>query len=121
MALHASVRGVLLIRHTSASALLSQSSGMGSSPSDCCLKHSSNNIPPSVAKSYILQGPESGCMNPAVVIVTKKKVKICFSPARSDIQEIMKKLDKEKQDRKDKKERSQQSGSRSKGQKRQQV
>ncbi|XP_051497990.1 C-C motif chemokine 21 [Apus apus] len=105
-----------------AAPLIAWAQGIGSSPSDCCLKYSKRRIPDGVVKSYSLQGSESGCMNPAVVIITKKDKKICFPPKRSDIQAIMQKLDNRGQDKKDKKkEPLQLPRSRSKRQKRQQV
>uniref|UniRef100_A0A8C5TLE6 C-C motif chemokine n=1 Tax=Malurus cyaneus samueli TaxID=2593467 RepID=A0A8C5TLE6_9PASS len=73
--------------------VFSQAQGIGSSASDCCLKHSKKDIRVAVLKSYRLQGPESGCMLRAVVFITKRNKKICASPTDATVQKQMKFLD----------------------------
>ncbi|XP_075344429.1 C-C motif chemokine 21 [Mycteria americana] len=106
-----------------ATLLIAQAQGIGSSASDCCLKHSRKAIPSGWVKSYSLQGPESGCLLRAVVFTTKKNKKICASPTDSAVQKLMQNLDKKvKNDKKEKKKgHSPRPGGRPKRQKRQQV
>ncbi|XP_031952881.1 C-C motif chemokine 21a-like [Corvus kubaryi] len=77
-----------------ATLLITQAQGIGSSASDCCLKHSKKDIPTGVVASYRLQGPESGCFLRAVVFTTKKNKKICASPSSDAVQKLMRQLDK---------------------------
>ncbi|KAL2294129.1 hypothetical protein Nmel_007851, partial [Mimus melanotis] len=96
--------------------------GIGSSASDCCLKHSQRAIPSNVVTSYRLQGPESGCMLPAVVFTTKRKRKICASPDDSAVQKLMKHLDKKaKNDKNINNKQTQRPRSKPKKQRRQRV
>ncbi|XP_072716663.1 C-C motif chemokine 21-like [Ciconia boyciana] len=106
-----------------ATLLITQAQGIGSSASDCCLKHSQKAIPSVWVKSYSLQGPESGCLLHAVVFTTKRNKKICASPTDPAVQKLMQNLDKKvKNDKKDKKKgRSSRPGGRPKRQKQQQV
>ncbi|GAB0202931.1 C-C motif chemokine 21 [Grus americana] len=106
-----------------AALLIAPAQGIGSSASDCCLKHSRKAIPSNLVKSYSLQGPELGCLLRAVVFTTKKNKKICASPTDPAIQKLMQNLDKKvKNDKKDKKKgQSSRSGGRPKRQKRQRV
>ncbi|KAM6036248.1 C-C motif chemokine 21 [Theristicus caerulescens] len=106
-----------------ATLLIAQAQGIGSSATDCCLKHSQKAISGKWVKSYSLQGPESGCVLRAVVFTTKRNKKICASPTDPDIQKLMQKLDKKaKNDKKDKKKgHNPRTGGRPKRQKQQQV
>ncbi|XP_014807969.1 PREDICTED: C-C motif chemokine 21 [Calidris pugnax] len=106
-----------------ATILIVQTQGIGSSASDCCLKNSQAAIPRGLVKSYILQGPESGCLLRSVVFITKKNKKICASPTDPAIQMLMQNLDKRvKNDKKDRKKgQYPRSGGRPRRQKRQRV
>ncbi|XP_050769248.1 C-C motif chemokine 21 [Gymnogyps californianus] len=98
------LRLLLLLVLLAATLLTAQAQGIGSSVSDCCLKHSRRAIPSSWVKSYSIQGPESGCVLHAVVFTTKKNKKICASPTDPAVQKLMQNLDKKvKNDKKDKK------------------
>ncbi|KAM6290000.1 C-C motif chemokine 21 [Aegotheles albertisi] len=101
--------------------LLAQAQGIGSSASDCCLKHSPKVIPRNFVKSYTLQGPESGCLLRAVVFITKKNKKVCASPTDPATQNLMQNLDKEKNKKDRKKGQSQRAKGRARRQKRQRV
>ncbi|XP_074934759.1 C-C motif chemokine 21-like [Phalacrocorax aristotelis] len=104
-----------------ATLLMAQAQGIGSSASDCCLKHSQKPFPHRWVKSYSHQGPETGCMLRAVVFITKRGKKICASPNDPTIQKLIQNLNKVKNDKKPKKGRSPRPGGRPKRQKRQQV
>ncbi|XP_010141048.1 PREDICTED: C-C motif chemokine 21 [Buceros rhinoceros silvestris] len=104
--------------------LIAQAQGIGTSASDCCLKHSQKNIPGNLIKSYRIQGPESGCFLHAVVITTQRGRKICASPTDPTIQNLMqnpdkmvKKDKKVKNNKKDKKGQSLRARSRAQRQK----
>ncbi|KAM6364103.1 C-C motif chemokine 21-like [Pluvialis apricaria] len=104
-----------------ATILIAQAQGIGSSAPDCCLKNSQKTIPSHLLKSYIHQGPESGCLLRSVVFTTKKNKKICASPTDSAVQKLMQNLDKKmKNDKKDKK-KGPRLGGRPRRQKRQRV
>ncbi|XP_014741543.1 PREDICTED: C-C motif chemokine 21-like [Sturnus vulgaris] len=103
-----------------ATLLITQTEGIGSSASDCCLKHSQKVIPSNVVTSYRLQGPESGCLVPAVVFTTKRKRKICASPDDSAVKKLMKQLDKKAKNDKNK-DQTQRPKGKSKKQRRQRV
>ncbi|KAM7025394.1 C-C motif chemokine 21-like [Acridotheres tristis] len=113
------LRPFLLLLLLAATLLITQTQGIGSSASDCCLKHSQKAIPSNVVTSYRLQGPESGCLVPAVVFTTKRKRKICASPDDSAVKKLMKHLDKKAKN--DKKDQTQRPKGKSKKQRRQRV
>ncbi|XP_005528116.1 PREDICTED: C-C motif chemokine 21 [Pseudopodoces humilis] len=113
---------LLLLLLLAAALLITQAQGIGSSASDCCLKHSQKAIPSGVVTSYRLQGPESGCLLDAVVFTTKRNRKICASPTDGTIQKLMQHLDKKaKNDKNKKKGHTQRPRGRAKKQRRQRV
>ncbi|XP_062369792.1 C-C motif chemokine 21-like [Cinclus cinclus] len=85
---------LLLLLLLATTLFITQAQGIGSSASDCCLKHSQKAIPSGVVTSYRLQGPESGCLLSAVVFTTKRNRKICASPTDNAVQKLMQHLDK---------------------------
>ncbi|XP_056181495.1 eotaxin-like [Falco biarmicus] len=93
---------LLLLLLLAAILAITEAQGIGSSPSDCCLKYSRKAIPSSWVKSYSLQGPESGCLLRAVVFTTKRNKKICASPTDSAVQKLMENLDKKVKNKKKK-------------------
>ncbi|XP_009078886.1 PREDICTED: LOW QUALITY PROTEIN: C-C motif chemokine 20-like [Acanthisitta chloris] len=82
-----------------ATLLIIQSQGIGSSASDCCLKHSQKPIPSRVVVSYSRQGPETGCLLNAIVFTTKKNRKICASPDNPAVRKLVHFLNKKAKDR----------------------
>ncbi|KAF4795509.1 C-C motif chemokine 21 [Turdus rufiventris] len=113
---------LLLLLLLAATLLITQAQGIGSSASDCCLKHSRKAIPSSVVTSYRIQGPESGCLLPAVVFTTKRKRKICASPTDNAVQKLMQNLDKKtKKDTNSKNRQTQRPRSKPRKQRRQRV
>ncbi|XP_065513716.1 C-C motif chemokine 21-like [Caloenas nicobarica] len=106
-----------------ATLLTAQAQGTGSSALDCCLKYSKKAIPGKFVTSYRLQGPELGCMLPAVVFTTKGNKKICASPTDPNNKKVMQNLDKKVQNNKQDKKKGQppRPRGRPKRQKRQQV
>uniref|UniRef100_A0A8C3P1B1 Chemokine interleukin-8-like domain-containing protein n=1 Tax=Cyanoderma ruficeps TaxID=181631 RepID=A0A8C3P1B1_9PASS len=83
--------------------LITQVQGIGSSASDCCLKHSQRAVPYGVVTSYRLQGPKTGCVLEAVVFTTRKNRSICASPDDDAVKKFMKQLDKKAKEDKSKK------------------
>ncbi|XP_050184853.1 C-C motif chemokine 19-like [Myiozetetes cayanensis] len=113
------LRLLLPLLMLAATLFFAQAQGIGTSASDCCLKHSRKTVPSGVVTSYKLQGPETGCLLRAVVFTTKRGKKICASPTNPDVQRVMKYVDKVKNDKK--KRPSQPSGGRPKQRRRQQA